>query len=1038
MNFISFIKNVLINFCANTNIHGFSYIVQSRRHFIERLFWIICVTISFVLTGILINKLLIENQRNPTIIYTDQNVVHVTDIDFPSVTFMPGLILKTPLYNGFNYEYFKKISSVTEKFSFKKWHPASFHRLQIASLIARDGYVRNKFKISVSTHDIVKLMRKVFPSFWYTHQIHEMFPNVPHYATSLWANKYTINLTEILCQTGFCFTFNFPSKIENFFKIHRLSKDFNFTNFWRIKRERKAIAENYKNDFSLSYGECPLKGPRNRKGLLFTHNQIYMHPNGCLSHIFKNKKKLNNENYYENLKDVVYKMIDNHIKYDIFEHTVPKQDYFGLPFVIHSPYEVISDQLMQFNLLRTYRTTILVTPRITKHDASLAELSIDERQCYLSNEKKLRFFNIYNRVNCEHECLARMTLKSCNCTQFYMVRSKKTRICGLGDEKCFWKIESNFQSVKSKCKCYELCERIEYDVKMDVQKIIPKKVLYIKEHKSFLEVNFAVDRVLAITRSKQQTLVGFFSLTGGFLGLFAGFSVLSKFEFFYFLFFEPILKVLKKNDNRVYTMKEGNTKNKIVWKYLRQFLNDSSIHGFNHIGNDQKFIIERTVWLILFLLAMTGSYFMVIQVYKTLQIDQVLMTTEGLVTKSDEVPFPAITFTDLVILSFYMFSYVAHSSELEDFTNFLAKAPIEKFNRNVSESINTFDYQMYSIICRNRYSEQLRNWNYEFFNSSQLVDELQNEIPIDNWYDWQNSTWNVNQTAFYAETLTMRGIGYSFNMFEEEKLLKFKKLTSDYHYKFPKLLSKKSYPWSTSAGDQKGLEVEFFGYNAINFESSCVQPAFAIHGSNELPYGSKFRNIGYSTSYDILITLEIIKSDEGLQTIPINVRKCVFQGEKKLKYFKIYTQKNCEIECLSRLAYYDCGCVPFYFVRNQTMKICDFKQIWYCAFRYEETNYGNDETCRCFPLCNSVSYSYEINEFHNVNKSEDHMTLTFRYKDNEHLALLRYQPFKLVDFLSYVGSILGLFAGISVLSIVEIFYYFVLRILSNILKFHVD
>jgi amiloride-sensitive sodium channel len=59
----------------------------------------------------------------------------------------------------------------------------------------------------------------------------------------------------------------------------------------------------------------------------------------------------------------------------------------------------------------------------------------------------------------------------------------------------------------------------------------------------------------------------------------------------------------------------------------------------------------------------------------------------------------------------------------------------------------------------------------------------------------------------------------------------------------------------------------------------------------------------------------------------------------------------------------------------------------------------------------------------------------FRYKDSEYFALLRFQPFKLVDFLSYVGGILGLFAGISVLSIVELFYYFTLKLANDVVRY---
>jgi hypothetical protein len=48
---------------------------------------------------------------------------------------------------------------------------------------------------------------------------------------------------------------------------------------------------------------------------------------------------------------------------------------------------------------------------------------------------------------------------------------------------------------------------------------------------------------------------------------------------------------------------------------------------------------------------------------------------------------------------------------------------------------------------------------------------------------------------------------------------------------------------------------------------------------------------------------------------------------------------------------------------------------------------------------------------------------------------MRYQEFKLVDFLSYVGGILGLFAGISVLSFVELAYFMTLRLITDLLRY---
>jgi hypothetical protein len=61
----------------------------------------------------------------------------------------------------------------------------------------------------------------------------------------------------------------------------------------------------------------------------------------------------------------------------------------------------------------------------------------------------------------------------------------------------------------------------------------------------------------------------------------------------------------------------------------------------------------------------------------------------------------------------------------------------------------------------------------------------------------------------------------------------------------------------------------------------------------------------------------------------------------------------------------------------------------------------------------------------------DYMTiasLKVFFKDNEFVPLKRFQLYGTVDFLANCGGLLGLFVGVSVLSIVEIFYYFILRL----------
>ena len=59
---------------------------------------------------------------------------------------------------------------------------------------------------------------------------------------------------------------------------------------------------------------------------------------------------------------------------------------------------------------------------------------------------------------------------------------------------------------------------------------------------------------------------------------------------------------------------------------------------------------------------------------------------------------------------------------------------------------------------------------------------------------------------------------------------------------------------------------------------------------------------------NIEVIPEIVKSDESMKKINFNVRKCYFDGEKSLKYFNKYSQKNCIIECLTNFTLTICNC----------------------------------------------------------------------------------------------------------------------------------
>jgi hypothetical protein len=103
-------------------------------------------------------------------------------------------------------------------------------------------------------------------------------------------------------------------------------------------------------------------------------------------------------------------------------------------------------------------------------------------------------------------------------------------------------------------------------------------------------VKFGVEIVLPTNRRRQHTLVDSLTLIGIFVGLFAGFSVISAFETLYYLLIEPFKGWYQlRMSSRVHPM--------MVVRDLKKlksgFFSSSSIHGFNHIGNRKKSTVER-------------------------------------------------------------------------------------------------------------------------------------------------------------------------------------------------------------------------------------------------------------------------------------------------------------------------------------------------------------------------------------------------------------------------------------------------------------
>lgn len=151
-----------------------------------------------------------------------------------------------------------------------------------------------------------------------------------------------------------------------------------------------------------------------------------------------------------------------------------------------------------------------------------------------------------------------------------------------------------------------------------------------------------------------------------------------------------------------------------------------------------------------------------------------------------------------------------------------------------------------------------------------------------------------------------------------------------------------------------------------NVNKLCKKAGFYIHSPYEIPLKvpyEKFVKLIYGALMEVSIKPEVITSDEDIREMNPHHRKCYFEDEFQLKYFKHYTKSHCDMEVLSEITYENCGCVPFNYIRNKSMNICDLSR-WPCAIaqtRVVLDGKANTKFSRhCLPLCNSISYNMEV------------------------------------------------------------------------------
>lgn len=147
-----------------------------------------------------------------------------------------------------------------------------------------------------------------------------------------------------------------------------------------------------------------------------------------------------------------------------------------------------------------------------------------------------------------------------------------------------------------------------------------------------------------------------------------------------------------------------------------------------------------------------------------------------------------------------------------------------------------------------------------------------------------------------------------------------------------------------------------------------------LHTPGEIPrLNKKYFRVSMKKHFVVNIRPQMITTSKGLDRYEADQRHWYLYKEKPLKFFKIYTQSNCQLECLSNFTKWFCDCVHYSMPGFNSTKICDDDK-WGCP-RKARQRFSREMleaklrpdcdartglTCYCLPSCTSLEYDTEI------------------------------------------------------------------------------
>ncbi|KYN06007.1 PREDICTED: sodium channel protein Nach-like [Cyphomyrmex costatus] len=488
------LKKQAIEFCNNTGLHGYKYISQTKRSKIERIIWAITVFVSLGCATVLIRMAWNYYATHPTLTVIESTHHGIWNYPFPAITVCD--------INRISYNLTKK-------------------------------FVENiKTPANVPKENLIQEMRLM----------NELI--IP----GIFGNDVEKNFT----------------RLQNIIDQNHLSID---TVMSLITQNCSTLLTMCK--WKGKVGQCDkyFKRSLSLDGLCCSFN-YYTFPD---TRTLKNVRRAAACGFETGMTIVVNSEPNDYYATIIGSH--------GVKVMIHYSFDY-PDYNAEIQLVRlNSQHFVTINPAEMYSKPEVKDLTISTRKCIFSEEadevlyanvkERNLTFTAYSYHNCLAECRASITRAKCGCIPYYFPQNS-TRTCDLKDIQCLKKHKSIFDSSwpkmnhkqnlleilddvnKVPCGCIPDCLLYYYPIESSFGSLDDtvyyngasfsknsRNTISIHNH-SIIHIFFNDLVAFQYRRSVNYSWRNVFASFGGLLGLFAGFSLMSIFEFLYFFIIRVI------------------------------------------------------------------------------------------------------------------------------------------------------------------------------------------------------------------------------------------------------------------------------------------------------------------------------------------------------------------------------------------------------------------------------------------------------------------------------------------------------------------